>query len=54
MRLEENGVVPRARTDGQTDVRQTDMMKLIFAFGNFENAPRNHYEGLSLRYGIQL
>jgi len=27
------------RTDGQTDGR-TDMMKLIVAFRNFENAPK--------------
>jgi len=42
IRLEENEVVPFARTDGQMDVRQTDMTKLIFAFGSFENAPKNH------------
>jgi hypothetical protein len=42
IRLEENEVVPCSRTDGQTDVRQTDMTNLKFAFGNFENAPKNH------------
>jgi len=34
------------RTNGRADVRktdrQTDMTKLIFAFGNFENTPKNH------------
>ena len=42
IRLEENEVVSCARTGGQVDVRQTDMTKLIYAFGNFENAPKNH------------
>ena len=41
MKLHENPsigsrVVPCRRTDGQTD-----MMKPIFASGNFENAPKN-------------
>jgi len=42
IRLEENEIVPCLRTDGQTDVRQTDMTKLVFTFGYFEKAPKNH------------
>jgi len=30
------------RTDGQKKERQTVMMKLIVAFRNFANAPKNH------------
>ena len=40
IRLEETEVVPWARTDGQTDVTQTDIPpQLIVAFRNFTNAP---------------
>jgi len=33
-------IVPCGRTDGRTD-RQTDVTKLILAFRNFANAPKN-------------
>ena len=40
IRLEETEVVPWARTDGQTDVTQTDVPpQLIVAFRNFTKAP---------------
>jgi hypothetical protein len=29
------------RVDGRTDRQETDTMKLIFAFRNFANAPKN-------------
>ena len=32
------------QVDGQTD-RQTDMTKLIVAFRNFANAPKNMFRG---------
>jgi hypothetical protein len=42
------------RTDGQTDGR-TDMMKLIVAFRNFENAPNNMKKRkLKLKYNYSI
>ena len=42
------------RTDGQTDGR-TDMMKLIVAFWNFENAPKNMKKcKLKLKYNYSM
>ena len=40
-------------TDEQTDGR-TDMMKLIVAFRNFENAPKNMKKNVNLSYNITI
>jgi len=34
-------VVACGRTDGRTDRKRSDMTKLIVAFSNFANAPKN-------------